>query len=133
MKKSFLVFLVIGIIGLLFNFIFKRSGCLFLNITGIPCPSCGMTRAYVSLFKGDLSQAFYYHPLFLMPIAVIFITQDRIMANKKLFNGLIVSLIILLFIVYIIRMILLFPEKEPLTFFSGAVLPSFYRFIKSLF
>lgn len=30
----------------------------------IPCPGCGMTRAWLSLLRGDLSAAFLYHPLF---------------------------------------------------------------------
>lgn len=129
-KETIIVFLLIGIISLLFGLIFKRSACLFLNITGVPCPACGMTRAYVALFRGDLSQAFYYHPLFLMPIIIIVISHNKIMANKKLFNGLVISLIIILLIVYIIRLILLFPEKEPLTFFSDAILPRLFLFIK---
>ena len=133
MKKSFLLFLFIGSVSLLFSFIFKRSSCLFLNITGIPCPSCGMTRAYIALFRGNLSQAFHYHPLFLIPIVVILITMDKIRTNKKLFSGLIIFLITLLLIVYVLRLILYFPKKEPLVFFSDAVLPRFFRFVKSKF
>lgn len=30
----------------------------------MPVPTCGMTRAYLSLLKLDLKSAFYYHPLF---------------------------------------------------------------------
>jgi len=128
-KKSFVIFLSVGIVGILFGLIFERSICLFLNITGIPCPACGMTRAYISLFKGNLAQAFYYHPLFLIPIVVIFISHEKIKSNKKVFNGLIISLIIIVMIVYVIRLILFFPDKEPLTFFSDAILPRFFRFI----
>ena len=32
-------------------------------IFGIPCPTCGITRAFVSLLHGDFAGAFYYHPL----------------------------------------------------------------------
>jgi len=132
-KKSFILFLFIGVISFLFSFIFKRSVCLFLNVTGIPCPSCGMTRAYISLFSGNLSQAFHYHPCFLMPFVIILIMHEKIRSNKKLYNLLIIFLIIILLIVYVARLILLFPEKEPMVFFSDAILPKFYRFIKSLF
>ena len=133
MKKSFVMFLFIGIVSLLFSLIFKRSPCLFLNLTGIPCPSCGMTRAYISLFRGNIFQAFYYHPLFLAPFVIIIMMQEKIRANKKLFNGLVIFLTAIIFVVYVIRLILLFPEKEPLVFFSDAILPKFYRFIKSVF
>lgn len=35
--------------------------CLWRNLTGIPCPTCGMTRAFVSLVQGDLAQAMADH------------------------------------------------------------------------
>jgi Protein of unknown function (DUF2752) len=31
--------------------------CLFRRITSLPCPSCGMTRAFVALGHGDLHRA----------------------------------------------------------------------------
>lgn len=39
------------------------SLCPFNNVTGIPCPGCGLTRSFVSLGHGDVSQAFVWHPL----------------------------------------------------------------------
>lgn len=41
-----------------------RFGCLILALTGIPCPGCGMTRAYLAFFHMDFERAFLYHPLF---------------------------------------------------------------------
>ena len=38
-------------------------------IFGIPCPMCGMTRAFISLFKLDVASAFYYHPLW--PLLIV--------------------------------------------------------------
>ncbi len=35
--------------------------CPILSLTGIPCPSCGMTRSWVTLCKGDLPLAFRFH------------------------------------------------------------------------
>lgn len=37
--------------------------CLFKEITGIPCPGCGSTRAIISLFHGDVGQALWYNPM----------------------------------------------------------------------
>ena len=42
--------------------------CPFKFITGIPCPACGMTRACLSVAKGDFPASFYYHPLW--PVVV---------------------------------------------------------------
>lgn len=37
--------------------------CLFKNITGIPCPSCGITRSLLMLIAGDLPGALLMNPL----------------------------------------------------------------------
>ena len=38
--------------------------CYFHEITGIPCPTCGVTRSGLALFAGDLKTAFLSNPLF---------------------------------------------------------------------
>ena len=37
--------------------------CPFRLITHLPCPGCGMTRALLALFHGDLHSALTIHPL----------------------------------------------------------------------
>lgn len=37
--------------------------CIFRSLTGIPCPTCGTTRAAASFLNGDLSGAFIANPL----------------------------------------------------------------------
>lgn len=37
--------------------------CPFRLLTGIPCPSCGLTRSWVALMHGDLGQSLAFHPL----------------------------------------------------------------------
>jgi hypothetical protein len=36
--------------------------CPFKVLTGIPCPGCGMTRALISMTKGDFHGALGYNP-----------------------------------------------------------------------
>ncbi len=38
--------------------------CFMRSVTGIPCPSCGMTRAWLAALQLDFSAAFSYHPMF---------------------------------------------------------------------
>jgi hypothetical protein len=42
--------------------------CPFANLTGHPCPGCGMTRAALALLSGEWSAALRWHPL--SPICV---------------------------------------------------------------
>jgi len=37
--------------------------CVFARVTGKPCPGCGMTRATVSLARGEVAEAMKLHPL----------------------------------------------------------------------
>ena len=37
--------------------------CLFKNLTGVPCPSCGMTRAFLFLGHGYVLKASALNPL----------------------------------------------------------------------
>lgn len=48
--------------------------CLFKNITGVPCPSCGMTRAFLFLGHGQIAKAAALNPLAL-PVAVLLLLQ----------------------------------------------------------
>lgn len=36
--------------------------CGFRDLTGLPCPTCGTTRAGLSLLHGDLAAAFLHNP-----------------------------------------------------------------------
>lgn len=37
--------------------------CLFKNVTGFPCPSCGITRSLLLLLAGDIYHALMINPL----------------------------------------------------------------------
>jgi hypothetical protein len=39
------------------------SICLLRRLTGLPCPTCGMTRAFAHLAKGEWTAAIRDHPL----------------------------------------------------------------------
>ena len=52
--------------------IFIGNGCGFLQLFGIPCPACGMTRAFISILKLDFLAAFSFNPAFpTVPIAAL--------------------------------------------------------------
>jgi hypothetical protein len=39
------------------------SVCLFYNLTGLPCPGCGLTRSFVCLGHGHWRESLHWHPL----------------------------------------------------------------------
>lgn len=43
--------------------------CLFRGVTGIPCPTCGVSRALVLLAHGDLRQGLAMNPVFAVTLA----------------------------------------------------------------
>ena len=44
--------------------LYRTLGCCPLRaVTGLPCPACGMTGAYIAVLHGDWPTAFSRHPL----------------------------------------------------------------------
>jgi hypothetical protein len=65
-KKLYIFILLFAIAGyswiILSHFLLKANKplinvCLFRNVTGIPCPSCGTTHALLSIARGDFREA----------------------------------------------------------------------------
>ena len=80
-KKEFkneIIVLLLFVILLIICRIFDIT-CLFYKITNIPCPTCCMTRALLSLIKGDL-RAYANYNIMAFPVFLVFIGE--------LFNGL---------------------------------------------
>jgi hypothetical protein len=65
----------------LFSFLLARfaaplfkllPACTFRQVTGVPCPSCGATRAGLALARGDLLVALSYNPLLVISLGILF-------------------------------------------------------------
>ena len=39
-----------------------RISCPFVEVTGHPCPGCGLTRATFAMFRGDWRAMLHFHP-----------------------------------------------------------------------
>ena len=79
-------------------------GCPIKFVTGISCPGCGMTRAWISVLHLDFKLAFYYHPLFFtVPFMLIaFVCKEKI--NEKLLKILFILIIVAYVTIYAIRL-----------------------------
>ena len=92
---------------------------------GLPCPACGLTRSGVLFFSGRFAESVRMHPLFipLLGLAVWAVLckifwPDRIRHVKTVA----VLLLIASIVVFIIRMVNLFPHTPPLTINSDSIL-----------
>ncbi|MBF2067643.1 MAG: DUF2752 domain-containing protein [Calothrix sp. C42_A2020_038] len=91
--------------------------CPILHLTGVPCPSCGMTRAFMAIVRGDLHQAIEYHlfsPVLFVGfvIAVIHVTFE-LLTQRRLTTFYIeclklkkvqLSIVLIFFTYYILRL-----------------------------
>ena len=112
-KKFFDKFSIV--ILLIIYLVITKFTCMIKVITGFPCPSCGITRAYKSLLHLNFSEAWSYNPLYwFIPPVILFI----LLSDKPLFNNAKIQLLFFIFVftiiisIYIYRMFILFPKNS---------------------
>lgn len=90
---------------LIFAYIIKLP-CIFVSFFNIPCPGCGMTRAWISALHLDFSRAFAFHPMFWsMPVCYLFVLYDGKPFKNRFINIILLILIALGFIItYILKL-----------------------------
>ena len=96
--KDFVILLVIFLIYAVLIIKFDIGiPCIFYEVTGLYCPGCGITRLCVSLFEGDLYQAFRYNPIIFIDVPIIFIlfVLDILLKDKKIIKKITNVLIII--------------------------------------
>lgn len=81
--------------------------CILRSLTGVICPGCGMSRAWLALLRLDLRAAFSYHPMFWsVPLLALFILYDgHLLSNKRANNIFLILLLVGFAFCYIIRLI----------------------------
>lgn len=64
-----------------------RWPCVIRSITGLPCPGCGLSRAWLAMLRLDLLSAFRYHPMFWsIPIFMLYFLFDGQLFRRKRWN-----------------------------------------------
>lgn len=75
-KKKLVISGILGGIGLAYPLLLCRYSfgipCIFHLVTGLDCPGCGITRMFLSLLKGDVRMAFFYHPIVFLSLPFLF-------------------------------------------------------------
>lgn len=139
-KIKNLVIMVVIVITYILALEWLGSGtkCVIKNVSGIPCPSCGMTRSYLHVLHGEFGEAFYDHPLFFtVPIILVLAYLLSVNQHNKQVQRvltIIMFVIIALFIIlYVYRMILYFPDTDPLKFYDRGIIPTIIRRLRLVF
>jgi hypothetical protein len=98
----------------LLNSDYSGTLCLVKNITGYPCPGCGMGRASIELFKGNIRESLHFHwwaiPQHLALITSFFwLLRDTLKKSDSFFKAinrpLSLKILVVIFILVIINWI----------------------------
>ena len=85
-KKVINILAISGILLLLIVFLFDYE-CVFLKVTGVPCVSCGLTRGFIYILKGDLINAIKINllsiPIFINTLLFYFLYFIKIILKKE--------------------------------------------------
>jgi hypothetical protein len=118
---------------------FFTASCPIYQTIGIPCAGCGMTRAARFVLTGQFSRAFYLNPLAFFVVAfVLYCIFYRYIKGKAVphFVKGIVVILILLFLFYIVRMVLYFPDRVPYVYnyhnTLEGIIPGYRGFMRRL-
>ena len=65
----------------------KGIPCLFYRLLGLKCPGCGMTRAAVSIFHGDLKAAAGYNIMSVTVMPALFLYLVYRVIREEGFNN----------------------------------------------
>lgn len=87
MKKEIKIFIIIQILVILLYFSIKIDWirflpeCILRNKFDFICPSCGVTRMIVSLYKFKIKDAFLYNPIFFITLIYTIIIYIAYLVN----------------------------------------------------
>lgn len=124
---AWLALLLAGVLILLYYF-GDRNFCPLYGTIGLPCPFCGMTRAWMFLLRGRPDLAFFYHPLFFfIPLLILsFVFYGRFSERgKKRIRFIWIAAALVFSGVWLLRLRLYFPSEEPMQVNPDAFIPIF--------
>lgn len=140
MKTVFPVSTIIIVIIAAENF-FLGKICPMRMLTGMPCPGCGLTRAFLLLLQGKVREATAMHPFWIAVLLLFFIfigsrywisdEENRNRINRQLVR---MSVIVLIGMVlyYFYRMFTVYPGVEPMVYDKENLINEIKETLKSL-
>lgn len=133
--KRMAIIIVVSFFYFLSIYLLMGGLCVFKGIFGLPCPACGSTRAMLLLAKGDVKGCMELNPaaplLFLCLLNEIRVNYFA-KGNKKIAGILLIVSVAAAVIIYIIRMNLYFPYKEPYVYNHDCLLIQFLKIVENI-
>ncbi len=107
-----ILFFLLILLGFLYYYLFITYDigipCMFHLITGLKCPSCGITRSIVSLINLDFERAFDYNNLYWLIILILgyytYAFSYAYVKEKQIKNlpNIVLIILVIIFIIYAI-------------------------------
>ena len=114
------IIVIIAYFAFLKNYLYTL--CPVVNLTGYPCPGCGITRAMFCVLRFEFTEAWRMHP-FVYPIGMLFISFvlcRYVLSGKgmKYVKRFMIAIAIGMVLFYIWRMFTMFPDESPMTYYD---------------
>lgn len=127
-KEYRMALLVCGIYYAVMRVCF-HAFCPLVIVTGLPCPGCGLSRACLLLLGGEFFRSFRMHPLAVFWIFwVLYAAGNRYLCGRKVSRRMQRALMVLALatlILYVVRMLLYFPQRPPMAYTGGNLFEKF--------
>ncbi len=117
--------------------------CPLRAVTGIPCPSCGLTRALAHLERGHWAEALAFHPfsplLFLLALTLIILLLLELATHRTLiFNPLksrrgVYALFAVVIVFQIVRTVIFFADGGWSVFCHENIFARLWELVKMAF
>ena len=131
LRRNAAFIIIVAVLWGILNLLFHRF-CPVVLLCGYPCPGCGITRAFWAFVTLHPVKAFHYNPVYPLWLAVLLAAFWIRYIKGKSLKGLYYPLLftgVITLLVYIYRMIFIFPGDEPMVY----VHENLFSIIRSFF
>lgn len=134
-NRDFAVFVILSLIAIdvLRRLLGSDTVCIWSNLWGVPCPGCGLGRAWLALWHGDLGRMWHYHAL--LPVIMLFFLVWGADKIKSFLPGwwrkyAVLAVLSLFLGYYLVRLALCFPQgPEPMMYNRHCVSYQLYQIL----
>ena len=96
--------LLYAIIIIVYGVVISKIKCPFVFLFHVQCPACGMTRALMSLFRGDITGYFMYNAMAVpLCLSVLLEIHKKLFTHKRFIDGACISIVIINFAYYLVH------------------------------